>query len=86
MDEKIERYPRYLPVISVPMPEFLDVLNAVNEVEDALDIDFQVDIQAIRDIFGLVNELEDQTKREYYKKVVMRWLADITAKTTTEQG
>ena len=83
MKTKVEHYPKYVPVVEVPMPEFLDALNALSQIEDSLDITIDVDMSTIKDMERLAGDIEAYVPRMYYKGVVERWRHALEQTTET---
>ncbi|MHC4748339.1 MAG: hypothetical protein ACYTFW_00560 [Planctomycetota bacterium] len=64
--------------ISVPLPEFLDVLTTINNQEKSLDLEVDLTPGTVREIMQLVENIGSDVKRKYYRGVVEKWEQKFT--------
>jgi len=81
MKTKVESYQKYVPIVSVPAIEFLDVITNISD-NDLLDIEIDVDMETANQAMKLVKTIENDIVRTYYEGVVQKWLDMFTTAET----
>jgi hypothetical protein len=64
--------------VKVPFPTLYDLLAAIAVDEGSLDLEISLNEAEIREISGIVSDLDDVVVRGYYLKVITRWLQQLT--------